>query len=139
MYNQIKHLEFIQVIISRMNTNSFQIKGWNVLIVSALLAAFSSTKNELFILIGIFPVVIFWFLDSYYLLQEWKFIGLYNDVAGIRENPEKLKEFEMRPDLYLGGISSYFNAFTSQTVWLLYLPIIFILLCAYTYIKNNCI
>lgn len=35
---QLKHLEFIQNVITRMNTNSFQIKAWAVTIVSALLA-----------------------------------------------------------------------------------------------------
>ncbi len=97
---KIKHLEFIQNVITRMNTNSFQIKGWTVIILSALLAIYASTKNDYFILASIFPVLVFWFLDTYYLTQERKFRGLYNDVAGISDNPKKLKPFEMRPDLY---------------------------------------
>lgn len=32
---KIKHLEFIQNIINRMNLNSFQIKEWMIMIVSA--------------------------------------------------------------------------------------------------------
>lgn len=66
----IKHLEFTQSVITRMNTNSFQLKGWTVTIVAALLAIFASTKNELFILVSLFPVCVFWTLDSYYLMQE---------------------------------------------------------------------
>ena len=87
---QLKHLEFIQAVITRMNANSFQIKGWTVTIVSALLAIFASTKNHYFILTGIFPNIVFWFLDSYYLQQERKFRGLYNDVADISDNPKHL-------------------------------------------------
>jgi len=73
---QLKHLEFIQNVITRMNTNSFQIKGWSVVILSALLAIFASTKNNYFFLAAAFPTLIFWFLDAYYLNQERKFGGV---------------------------------------------------------------
>jgi len=97
---KMKHLEFIQNVITRMNTNSFQIKGRAVTIVSALLAIYASTKNNYFILSGIFPVIIFWFLDAYYLTQERKFRGLYDDVAEVSENSKQINPFSMRTDLY---------------------------------------
>lgn len=87
---KLKHLEFIQNIINRMNANSFQIKGWTVTVVSAILAVYVSTKNCNFVLSAIFPTVIFWFLDTYYLTQERKFRGLYNDVAGVSDNPKQI-------------------------------------------------
>ena len=65
-----QHLEFIQNIITRMNANSFQIKGMTITIVSALMAIYAASENILFIFIGIFPTLLFWFLDSYYLQQE---------------------------------------------------------------------
>ena len=102
---EIKHLEFIQNIITRMNTNSFQIKGMAVAIVSALLAVYASEKNPDFVLITIFPLILFWFLDSYYLTQERKFRGIYNDL--LKGNPNNLKPFEMRPDLYKKGKYSF--------------------------------
>lgn len=120
---QMKHLEFIQDVITRMNTNSFQIKGWAVTLVSALLAIFASTKNDYFILAAIFPATIFWLLDSYYLMQERKFRGLYNDVAGIPEHPKPIKLFAMRPDLYVGGKFSYLSSFSSVTILKLYLSL----------------
>ena len=128
-----KHLEFIHNIITRMNTNSFQIKGWAVTIVSALLAIYASSKNEYFILVAIFPAVVFWFLDSYYLSQERKFRGLYNDVAGVSENPKDIKPFAMRPDLYIGGKYSYCSSFWSCTVRGLYLPVILALVGLFVY------
>jgi hypothetical protein len=77
-----QHLEFIQNVITRMNTNSFQIKGLAVSIVTALMAIYASTPKIILIFIGIPPTVLFWFLDSYYLQQERKFRGVYNDVTG---------------------------------------------------------
>ncbi len=120
---QLKHLEFIQNVITRMNTNSFQIKAWAVTLVSALLALFASTKNDYFVLVAICPAVVLWFLDAYYLMQERKFRGLYDDVAGIPEQPKLIKPFAMRPDLYTRGKYSYWSSFTSVTIRTLYLSI----------------
>ena len=135
--DKLKHLEFIQNVITRMNTNSFQIKGWAITIVSATLALYASTKNECFILVGVFPSLIFWFLDAYYLTQERKFRGLYNDVAGVSEKPFDLKPFAMRPDLYVGGKYGYWNVFWSTTIWKLYLPVIIMLTGIFIYLKVN--
>jgi hypothetical protein len=133
--DKLKHLEFIQNVITRMNTNSFQIKGWTVTIVSALLAIYASSKNKYFILAAIFPNVIFWFLDSYYLQQERKFRGLYNDVAGIFDNPKQLKPFEMRPDLYVGGKYSFWSVFVSRTIIKMYISIMIILVFLFLYLR----
>jgi len=136
MEEKLKHLEFIQNVITRMNTNSFQLKEWAIVIISAILALYASTKNPCFIIIGLFPAFIFWALDAYYLMQERKFRGLYNDVAGVTEKPKDIKPFEMRPDLYIKGKYSYLSVLFSKTIWILYLPIIIILICGYLYMKN---
>lgn len=95
---KIKYLEFIQNIVTRMNQNSFMIKGWTVAIVSALLAIYANKENKLFILISIFPVLIFMFLDSYYLWQKRKFRHLYNKV--LEENESKqIKLFSMNTNV----------------------------------------
>lgn len=65
--NKIKHLEFIQSTITRMNQNSFKIKGWMITLVSALLALYASSEKVVYILIAIVPTIVFWFLDAYYL------------------------------------------------------------------------
>ena len=127
---EIKHLEFIQGVITRMNNNSFQMKGWMVAIMTALLAVYASTEIDRFVLVAIVPTVIFWFLDTYYLWQERKFRGVYDDVAGLT-NKNKIALFAMRPDLYTGGKYSYFNVFFSVTIVWVYLPVIGILLGIY--------
>lgn len=127
---EIKHLEFIQAVITRMNNNSFQMKGWMVAIMTALLAVYASTENDRFVLVAIVPTVIFWFLDTYYLWQERKFRGVYNDVAGISNN-NKITLFAMRPDLYTDGKYSFWNVFFSVTIIWVYMPVIGILLAIY--------
>ncbi len=38
MEAKLKHLEMIQGVVNRMASNSFQLKGWSVVLVSALFA-----------------------------------------------------------------------------------------------------
>ena len=66
----MKHLEFIQNIITRINTNSFQLKGMSVTITAALLALTATNFNILFASVVYFSLLIFWGLDAYYLSQE---------------------------------------------------------------------
>ncbi len=120
--DKIKHLEFIQNAINRMNTNSFQLKGWMITIVSALIAIYVSNRNVYFVFTAILPVLLFWFLDAYYLQQERKLRGIYDDVANLSsENDKKeVKLFEMPLKKYTGGKYCFFNVFKSKTIAPLY-------------------
>jgi hypothetical protein len=82
---KLKHLEFIQAVITRLGTNSFLVKSWCVTLVAALTALSSGTKQQ-YILIAYFPVFIFWLLDSYYLWQERLFRELYDEVRVLEES-----------------------------------------------------
>jgi hypothetical protein len=46
MESKLKHLEFIQNVITRMNTNSFLIKVWVATLVSALFALAAKDANQ---------------------------------------------------------------------------------------------
>lgn len=120
--NKIKHLEFIQSTITRMNQNSFQIKGWMITLVSALLALYASSEKVVYILIAIVPAIVFWLLDAYYLQQERRFRGVYNDVAGLSPDDSRInvREFEMPIQKYQCGKYCYFNVLFSRTIFPLY-------------------
>jgi len=133
--NKIKHLELIQNIVTRMNGNSFQIKSWTITLVSAIFAIYATSPNSYFILVSSFPAIMFWFLDAYYLQQERKFRGLYNDVAGVTEKPQAIKLFEMRPDLYVEEKHGFFNVFKSGTVAGLYAPLTGIIFAIFFILK----
>ncbi|MEO2616350.1 hypothetical protein, partial [Blautia wexlerae] len=122
MDNKIKHLEFIQSTITRMNQNSFQIKGWMITIVSALLALYARSEKKLYIFIAIVPAIVFWFLDAYYLQQERRFRGVYNDVADLSTENSRVnvREFEMPIQKYKGGKYCYFRILFSKTIFPLY-------------------
>lgn len=112
-----KHLEFVQKIIARMNTNSFQIKGWTAGLVSAIATlASASQKNELFVVV-LLPICLFWCLDASYLQKERKFIGIYNTIC---KQKEGTTIFEMHPEHYKDGRYSFFSCFFSHTLLLFY-------------------
>ena len=122
-----QHLEFIKNVITRMNTNSFKIKGMVITIVSALIAIYATTTNTAFIFLGIAPTLLFWFLDSYYLQQERKFKGVYNNVAGLKNDVE-IKLYEMPIQIFKGGQYCFWKVFISKTIVCLYGTIVFLLL-----------
>lgn len=115
--SDMKHLEFIQAIINRMNSNSFSIKGWAITIISALLALYANSLNVVYIFIAIAPTILFWFLDAYYLQQERKFRGLYNDIVNYKKN---IGCFSMPINEYKGGSYTLWSAFKSKTIAWLY-------------------
>lgn len=137
MDNKFKHLEFIQNNISRMNQCSFQIKGWMITVVTALLALYAAsvniengTGNNVFLIVAIIPVLVFWMLDSYYLAQERKFRALYDDVAGDAE----IKNFSMNLSKYSGCSFCCFHIMFSRTEFLLYFSVLVALVAGFLFL-----
>lgn len=110
---QIKHLEFIQNVITRMNTNSFMIKGWAVTLVAALFALSAKEANTEFYLIAFIPIVAFWILDGFFIATERRFRDLYKVAAG---KTESSVDFDMNPysNIKVLDINSNDNWFVKQ-------------------------
>ena len=83
----IKELEIIQGIINRMSNNSFIIKGWTITLVVVTLLL-KGDKYHTFI--AFIPILVFWFLDAYFLRLERLYRRLYNWV---KDNRLKTKDF----------------------------------------------
>ena len=110
MENKRKHLEFIQNIITRMNANSFVIKGWSITLVSALFALAADKANLKFVLVAYIPVTIFWALDGFFLSQEKQYRMLYDEVAG---KDEAAIDFNLNASKFNTGDQSWLcSAFT---------------------------
>lgn len=129
---KMQHREFVQNAITRMNTNSFQIKGLAITIVSGFLAIYAAVQKPLFIIIPVPFIVIFWFLDAYYLQLERKFRGIYKDITGQTHSPLTTKIYEINPRLYKDKKYSYINVVISKSIWPIYLLTILGLIITYT-------
>ena len=77
---KLKHLELIQGVINRLAGNSFYMKGWAVVLLSALLVLVVREDRGDLSWLGLLPVLVFWGLDAYFLWQERLFRALYDRV-----------------------------------------------------------
>ena len=65
-----KYLEMIQAVISRLANNTFVLKGWAVTLASALFGFAGKQQDAELALLTLFPGLVFWSLDGYYLALE---------------------------------------------------------------------
>lgn len=108
--NKLKHLEFIQNVINRMNNNSFLIKGWVITLICALFVLAAKDANKGYVLITYIVVPVFWILDSFYLSQEKQYRELYNKVA---KTDEPNIDFSMNASSFNKGRNTWlFSMFT---------------------------
>ena len=89
---KLKHLEFIQGIVNRLATDSFRLKGWTVVLLSALLVLLIREGRTEIAPVAVAPIIVFWGLDGYFLWQERLFRALYDHV---RLLPESDIDFSM--------------------------------------------
>ena len=79
---KLKHLEFIQGVVNRLSTNSFLLKGWSIILISALFALSAKDADRGFALLAYIPGLAFWGLDGYFLALERCYRQLYEKVRG---------------------------------------------------------
>ena len=108
-----QHLAFIQDVITRMDSNSFSLKGLMITIVAALVAFTLNDDNKdtavFNLAIALLLVLTFWFLDAYYLKMERQYRMLYDDAV-----IDKAELYKMTADDYY---VCYFEVLFSKTTW----------------------
>lgn len=113
MDRKLKHLDFIQGVVNRLSTNSFLLKGWSVVLVSALFALSANNSNVKFVLLSYLPAVAFWALDGYFLALERNYRKLYESVRS--KTPDEI-DFSMSIKEDENGIHDWADAFISKTL-----------------------
>lgn len=122
MDNKVNHLEMIQGVISRMASSSFALKGWAVTLVAGIFALSSKDADKLYFLVAYIPIVVFWGLDAYYLLQERLYRALYNKVRNLPENEINF-DMNTSPSEFHTNKNTYWWCFVSKTILWFYLPL----------------
>ena len=117
MENKRKHLEFLQLTITRMNMNSFLIKGWTITLVAALFALAAKDANTNYVMITYIVIPSFWILDGYFLSIERRYRDLYNDVA---KKDESNIDFEMNHAKFNKGDRTWISGIISSTLLIFY-------------------
>jgi|TARA_B110000902_G_scaffold145374_1_gene167674 hypothetical protein len=113
MESKIKHLEFIQNIITRMNSNSFMLKAWTITLVSALFALAANGSNMDYVLVSYIAIPVFWILDGFYISQERQYRSLYTEVA--KKNQSEI-DFSLDATKYNEGKNNWISGILSKTL-----------------------
>lgn len=111
--NKHTHLNMLQGIINRLSHNSFLLKGWSVVLVSAMFALAAKDQQLLFIYLAYFPAICFWCLDGYFLRQERLFRKLYDYVRGLSEDEI---DFCMNTQMVDDQVVPWLQVTTSKTL-----------------------
>ena len=132
MDNKNNHLNIIQNVITRMGNNSFSLKGWAVLIIVAVYA-FAGQSNAKAVIVTLMPIIVFWFIDTYYLMQERFYRMMYDEV---RKKDDNEIDFDMNPQnlkINLSDIKkyNYFHILFSKSEFPFYLVCIVTTLVIY--------
>ena len=104
----LQYLQMMQENITRMAGNSANAKTWLVTIVTGFFAIGCSIKDlDWWLLLAIIPIIVFWYIDAYYLRleralrnREQKYINLMNSLEDTGDNSTEEKRnalFDFRP------------------------------------------
>lgn len=93
-----KEIDLIQSCISRMAQNSFMVKGWVITLVAACCAVSSLTNNEwkLLFIFGALAIILFWYLDAFFLKMEHLYRFKYEWVIKNRLSKDQ-HAFDLNP------------------------------------------
>ena len=114
-----KEIDLIQGVINRMASNSFVLKGWLISLIAVVLALSKDSLfscNAIFVCsILCFPILVFWYLDAFYLHKEKCFRALYEWVIKNRMSTnENIYSLDYRP--YQKQVNSQFRIMFSKTL-----------------------
>lgn len=133
---RLKHLDFIQSIISRLAANSFIIKGWTVTLTSGLIAVSADKEKAAYAAAALIPAVVFWGLDAYYLRQERLYRRLYDDA---RRPPEQrsclVESFSLSVLAYRDTVPRWHRTMTSLSLLGLHGVVLLVALLATLYLS----
>lgn len=118
------HLALMQSVINRMASNSASCKTWCVTLVSAILVVVADKHESGFAALALFPVVVFFALDAYYLALEKGFRSSYNAfVENLHQGAAYSRHlFAVEPE---GDLSNHqLAALRSFSIWGFYLSLV---------------
>lgn len=126
------NLQFYQDIIARMENNSRVVKTWCITIVSAVLIFFIEGKGLTIVNVIPFLLVVFWYLDIYYLAVEKGYRDSYNSLVDSIHNGSLNKNEIYRikaSDIICNNVLHAFFSFST-------LPFYTLLFVMFYYIKH---
>ena len=121
--NRIAYLQMIESIIDRMSNKSGNIKGFAVTVVAGATALSYEKAGTYTLILPFLSVLIFLWLDLYYLGMERKYKFFYNQVCHGRE-----VDFSLSLDLKESEIkeakAKKWQCLASKSIYYFYIPLV---------------
>jgi len=119
-----KELDLIQAIISRMANNGFLVKGWFISLLCLVLAlnkdALITEKWPLTLWLFALPLIVFWWLDAFFLHKEKCYRALYNWVVENRTKGNMEFLYDLDYTRFKDQVKSNFQLMLSSTLSIFY-------------------
>lgn len=115
------YLNILQQVVNRMAANSTACKTWCITLVSAVVVIIADKGKPDLVWVSFIPIVLFFFLDSYYLGLERQFRNLYeNFINKLQKADSEIgrEVFAINPNF---GLDDAAKAFFSISIWPFYL------------------
>lgn len=131
------YLGILQDIISRMASNSAGGKTWCITLVSAIIVVIADKSNPSYVWVALIPLLLFLFLDAYYLGLERRFIDTYNSfIKRLHAGEADIEDVFI---VSLDGskwltLSSTFKAGLSLSIWPFYGLLVAMIWIVYRYV-----
>jgi hypothetical protein len=123
-YDKKHHIDLVEAQILRMSENSKQMKTWCIALVSGIIGIYVQIGNSSLLWIGFAIILLFAWMDAYYLLIERQFRCIYNDIVGVEnegENRQSIPPYGMPRRMYKKGFWKHLAPIISFSIWPLYL------------------
>ena len=121
--DKCKNLEFIQGVINRLSSNAFLFKGWFITIIGAVATAMLTTENYNLLWLIFGTVLLFWFIDAYYLMLERCYCKLFSQVA--KTDAEKIT-YDMNVQPFI-SFTAWYSAFRRPVMLMFYGVVLLVL------------
>lgn len=130
------HLSIMQNIIQRMATNCSACKAWCITLVSAILVMIVDKGKPEYIYLALFPIIVFAYLDAYYLALEKAFQNSYNNfIRKLHTNTLTTEDlYAVKP--MNNGFKLLAKCGKSISVWVFYIALFILVLIVRCIISN---
>ena len=136
----IAHLEMLQGIINRMARNSASCKQWCLTLVAAVIFLIARSGNPEYVTIAFIPIVLFYWLDSYYLLLERSFRNHHTEFT-TRLHQDKLTPsdlYQFSPPRLKNQYWAYLEALSSISAAPFYLSLLMVSGIVFISVETAC-
>ena len=127
-----KEIDLIQNCITRMAQNSFMIRGWaiSIVVITWAIIGIVESWGSIALILLLLPILMFWYLDAFFLMTERRYRDMYKSVLEKRLNKNFENLYDLDSKSFRKGNLDLPKCIFSKTLWPFYLSLIVVVVVA---------